>query len=123
MPKNDNIFPFLSRRIIQVLVSGSDQTMAVNVYSDSTGEALYQEVQRRCGISSSLQILLHGASVVRHSLSVGKQGMHHHSTIFVFIIGKGGGKVRLGKRNREGGWRDWRIGGREGRREGWLDII
>ena len=71
--------------------------MVVNVHAGSLGETLYSEVQRRNGIPVSLQTLVHGTSVVRHSLFVGRQGIHHLSTVFVFALGRGGGKARLGK--------------------------
>ena len=77
-------------------MSGCGQTVVVNVDSDSTGAALYQEVQRRSGIPASLQVLVQGSRVIRHRLSLGKQAIRHLSTIFVLTLGSGGGKERLG---------------------------
>ena len=104
-------------------MSGCGQTVVVNVDSDSTGAALYQEVQRRSGIPASLQVLVQGTRVIRHRLSLGKQAIRHLSTIFVLTLGNGGGKERLGnlrgrlsEGRRKGGQEKGRL--REGRRKG-----
>ena len=93
-------------------MSGCGQIMVVNVHSDSIGATLYQEVQRRSGIPTSQHILVQGARIIRHRLSLEKQAIHHLSTIFVLTLGNGGGKIRLG--NLRGGGQG--MGGRS--REG-----
>ena len=101
-------------------MSGCGQTVVVNVDSDSTGAALYQEVQRRSGIPASLQVLVQGTRVIRYRLSLGKQAIRHLSTIFVLTLGNGGGKERLGnlRGTEKGRLREGRSkGGPEGGRE------
>ena len=78
-------------------MSGCGKMDVINVHLDSAGETLYQEVQRRSGIPVPLLTIMHGVNVIRHGLSLGEQGIHHLSTIFVFVMGKGGGGTRLGK--------------------------
>ena len=94
----------LFRPAITVLVSGCGKTTLMRVHSDSPGKALYQAVQRRSGIPVALQTLIHGARIIRHSLSLGKQGVGQLSTVFIQLaMGKGGGKTRLGTEGEEEG--------------------
>ena len=65
------------------------------MHLNSSGRTLYQAIQERSGI---LAPLIHGVKIIRHSISLQEQGIHHLSTIFVLpVMGEGGGKTRLGE--------------------------
>ena len=106
-------FPYLFYRMVtQVLISGRGRTEVVTVRLNSPGKALYRAIQERGGI---LAALVHGVNIIRHGVSLREQGLHHLSTVFVLpVMGKGGGKTRLGNHlgieNREKGGRE---GGRK----------
>ena len=90
-------FPQFHRSIIQVLLFDCGQTEVATVYLDSPGRTLYRTFERRSGLPEHQLILMHGATVIRHSPLLGEQGIHHLSSIFVLpVMGKGGGKTRIG---------------------------
>ena len=90
-------FLIFHRSIIQVLLVDGSQTEIATVYSDSPGRTLYHRFEKRSGLPEHHHTLIHGAKVLRHNPSLGEQGIHNLSVIFVLpVMGKGGGKTRLG---------------------------
>ena len=82
---------------MQVLLSGRDQTEVVNVQINSPGKTLYQAIQKRSGILVPFKTLMHGVNIVRYSVLLQEQGIHHLSTVFILpVLGVGGGRTRLG---------------------------
>ena len=90
----------LYRTIIQVLISGRGQSEVVTVHSDSSGKTLYKAILER---SRVVVPLVHGVNIIRHSVSLQEQGIHHLSTVFVLpVMGEGGGRTQLGKHSKLG---------------------
>ena len=75
-----------------MLITGCGKTELVYLHPDSCGWSLYHEIKRRRGIPICHQMLTHGVTVVKHRVSLKKQGVSHQSTIFLSLVsGKGGG--------------------------------